>query len=381
MHYGGNSMVEQASSRAPTGPAARSRLYEVDLLRFAAALAVVLFHYAFDAFQNGDSSLDFSGTIGPVAKYGYLGVDLFFLISGFVVFMSAWGRPASRFLISRVTRLYPAYWVLLTATALIVAAGWVPEQSVKVGQYLVNLTMFQPLANVPHVEGAYWTLWAEWRFYALLFLLALVGITTGRALAFMWTWLGASVALALLPLPSVLEQAAALIVQPLYSHYFIAGMALFLVHRDGWTKQFVVLLGLSWALGVYQVIELGDVKEAELATQLDPVVLPAIVTAMFLLMTGIATGRLARFGRPYFTHLGRLTYPLYLGHATAGIALFHWLAPVADKWLLLIAVTAVMCGVAWLVARYVEEPLQPIMRTRLGGLWETSRARVRRQVG
>ena len=65
------------------------RVNEIDLLRFVAALAVVFFHYAFRGYAADDRSIMPYPLLAPIAKYGYLGVELFFLISGFVILMTA----------------------------------------------------------------------------------------------------------------------------------------------------------------------------------------------------------------------------------------------------------------------------------------------------
>lgn len=83
------------------------RLVEVDALRGVAALAVVLFHYTTrftDLFQPG---------VPPAVSFpgGHYGVNLFFIISGFVIFMTLekTARPLD-FVVSRFSRLFPAYW-------------------------------------------------------------------------------------------------------------------------------------------------------------------------------------------------------------------------------------------------------------------------------
>ena len=64
------------------------RFYILDASRFLAAVAVVLFHYLFLGWSGGHvDSVKFESA-GEVFKYGYLGVQFFFLISGFVIFMS-----------------------------------------------------------------------------------------------------------------------------------------------------------------------------------------------------------------------------------------------------------------------------------------------------
>jgi len=61
----------------------RGRLHEIDLLRILAAVSVMAYHYLFSAYAGGLSGLHFPH-VDVVARYGYLGVDLFFTISGFV---------------------------------------------------------------------------------------------------------------------------------------------------------------------------------------------------------------------------------------------------------------------------------------------------------
>ena len=63
--------------------ASKDRFYEIDLLRFLAALAVVLYHYTFRGFAEGGYSPVEYPILGEFFKYGSYGVQLFFIISGF----------------------------------------------------------------------------------------------------------------------------------------------------------------------------------------------------------------------------------------------------------------------------------------------------------
>jgi peptidoglycan/LPS O-acetylase OafA/YrhL len=123
------------------------RLHEIDLLRFGAALSVVAYHYLFSAYGGGHSPLAFPAA-GQIARYGYLGVDLFFVISGFVVLMTAWDRPPRSFIVSRVVRLYPAYWIAVSATTLVSIVAGDERYHVTAAQYLANLTMLNALVDV-----------------------------------------------------------------------------------------------------------------------------------------------------------------------------------------------------------------------------------------
>ena len=120
------SLVSRRELRCGTAP--RSRLALLDLLRFTAALSVVAYHWLFWGIEH-DAIRSFGRTpVSWLAAYGFLGVQLFFLISGFVIFLSASGREASAFAAGRATRLYPAYWagVALTSATLLLTAQTAP---------------------------------------------------------------------------------------------------------------------------------------------------------------------------------------------------------------------------------------------------------------
>ena len=92
------------------------RLEILDVARFLAAISVVFYHYLYRGWTSGEFiDIDF-GQYEGLFKYGYLGVQFFFLISGFVICMSSEGKTTKEFLWGRVIRLYPAYWVCLLIT-------------------------------------------------------------------------------------------------------------------------------------------------------------------------------------------------------------------------------------------------------------------------
>ncbi|MGP4018699.1 acyltransferase family protein [Saccharopolyspora sp. 5N708] len=176
-HSGGSPAPDRGSITEPPG-GRPARLHEIDLLRITAALAVVFYHYTFSGFGKGLTEVDFPSA-SEFTRYGYLGVDLFFVISGFVVLMSALNRKPEQFVISRIVRLYPAYWVAVTLTS-IVSVLFSPDLfPVSPVQYLANMTMFNSPLGVASVDVVYWTLWAEPRFYLLTYPLYLVHVHIG----------------------------------------------------------------------------------------------------------------------------------------------------------------------------------------------------------
>ncbi len=148
------------------GAPERTRLGELDALRGLAALAVVLFHFTFRYQQQYPASPAMPLQVG----WGAYGVDFFFAISGFVILMTLERcTKAADFLVSRFSRLYPAYWAALAITFTVGLLWPLPGRTVSAGQALVNLSMWQEMVHVPHVDGVYWSLQVELLFYAWMF--------------------------------------------------------------------------------------------------------------------------------------------------------------------------------------------------------------------
>lgn len=153
----------------------KSRLTEIDGLRGFAILLVVLFHYYArwsDLYPYKDS---FSNVF--IAKYGFLGVELFFMISGYVIFMTLdTSKSFAEFLWKRWIRLFPA---MLIATFLIMASApffierpagpprlvdAIPGLVFIDARWLHNLFRL----DISDLEGAFWSLYTEVRFYLLV---------------------------------------------------------------------------------------------------------------------------------------------------------------------------------------------------------------------
>ena len=101
--------------------------------------------------------------------YGYFGVELFFIISGFVIFMSIQrSQTGLDFVVSRFSRLYPTFWVCLSLTFIIGLASPLTSQNYTVLQYLSNLTMLQEYIKQPNIDGVYWSLTYELGFYFVM---------------------------------------------------------------------------------------------------------------------------------------------------------------------------------------------------------------------
>ncbi|MDQ0373228.1 acyltransferase family protein [Cellulomonas humilata] len=353
----------------------RPRLAALDALRFGAAAAVVLYHFtARTSSAWGDGQAERLGGAGRWTGYGSLGPELFFVISGFVILMTAWGRPTAHVVASRIGRLYPAYWVAVLSTGLLLLVVWPEGKQVTAHQVLVNLTMLQSALGVDHVDGVYWTLWTELRFYLLLGIFSLVGITRGRVVgvALVWPWV------ALLAERAGATGLATLLVAD-YAPLFAAGMALFVLVGDRERAERRLLpwlaVGTNTALAVALVVP-SRTAVLERTTGYVPSapLLALAVVACVAAVAVVVLTRVSRWEHGGLVALGGLTYPLYLVHEYWGLGVIRLLADQVPAAVALAAALVVVTGLAWAVHRYVEVPCGPYLRRETLALLEGARS-------
>lgn len=153
----------------PTG----KKIFVIEYLRGAAALMVAWFHI----------TLTFPpGAIRTISKWGYYGVPIFFVISGFVLPLSIWALHRDQYRLShfpgfalrRVVRLEPPY---LISIFLILMLWWLsaavpgyagPPFAIPTAQVASHFLYLPKLAGYDWLQPAYWTLAYEFCFYFLL---------------------------------------------------------------------------------------------------------------------------------------------------------------------------------------------------------------------
>ena len=196
----------------------RDRIPELDLLRFIAAAAVVLFHATHWPSQPN--------LLTQVFAFGAMGVPLFFMISGFVILMTAQNRSGIEFINSRIARLYPSFWiaVLLSSLALTVLAHKPPPAAT----IAANLTMQPHVFDQPYIDMVYWTLVVEMKFYALTWLV-IVTRQMKRVEILLGLWLAITAVAIWVPFPRWLDS----VVMPMYAPLFAGGCFLYLIRSRG----------------------------------------------------------------------------------------------------------------------------------------------------
>lgn len=151
-----------------------NRYWTIDALRGIAALAVVLYHINLVTLAHSASPV--AKAVNKAFSFGYLGVSIFFVISGFVIAASL-ARDVitfgyfGKFLLKRSIRLDPTYWasialdVTLTVIAVKLALSDTPPPDAK--KILLHLFYLQDLTGVGNIAAIYWTLCLEIQFYVV----------------------------------------------------------------------------------------------------------------------------------------------------------------------------------------------------------------------
>lgn len=343
----GSASVAPAEKRVP-GP----RFRELDGLRGIAALAVVFSHYT--GAHNSHYPQDPAAFHD--AAWGAAGVQLFFIISGFVIFMSA--RRANRpsdFAISRAARLYPPYWISLVFAVVLLLLHPVPGFPFTWGQALVNLTMVQRWVGVDNVVDVYWTLAVEMQFYVIILILLYLTRCRLSDRVVLWgslAWSVISWAVVLFTAPHVGSdpQRDPLWVKLLnnatvaeYAPLFVLGMALYIARQTGQHRGWVAAAAVS-AVGSTFVM-----RGMPLALEVLVVVLLA-VTVMLRKRTSVLL-------LPPIQWYGKISYSLYILHAIPGYILIHALWPYVGRNMAMLVALAVVSVLAWALQKYGEEHL------------------------
>ena len=150
--------------------------YELDVLRIMGAISIVLFHYTFRGYAADNMSILYFPFLGEIFKYGFLGVFLFFILSGYTIILSSRNKSFFNFLYSRVLRLYPSFCIAVCITSIAALLFESDQYHVDLKQFFLNLTMLGDYIGVPPVDGAYWFLFVIINFYFIVSLIILLNL-------------------------------------------------------------------------------------------------------------------------------------------------------------------------------------------------------------
>ncbi|WP_432221907.1 acyltransferase family protein [Flavobacterium sp. TMP13] len=335
------------------------RFYEIDLFRFIAALMVVFFHYTYTGKMEGFTPAISFDKLREVSRYFYMGINFFFIISGFVILMSIQDGSLKKFATSRFLRLFPAYWTAMIITYIMIIFWGGEKFSVTWLQFLANTTMLNNSIGIAPIDSAYWTLFIELKFYLTIGILMLFSklkyLEHIIALALI-------ISVVVLYLPYALESDVFSNIFPHWGGYFATGCVFYLIRRDGLNIYRGILMLLSLVFIIKQSILFGSMMASWFSIEFNPVVIVAMNTIFFAIFSLIALKETNLFRYEKFQMFGVLTYPLYLIHQNFGYILFNTLGEYLNKYVLLFLNLSVMLIIASLINYYVEKRITPLLK-------------------
>ncbi len=352
------------SSRGPP-------IIAVDVLRFTCAMLVVLYHFdvAFWTTLNWRSAAvlapagaGFGGT--EITRIGWIGVEIFFVISGFVIARSAIGQTTASFLRRRALRLVPGAWICagVTATAMIVIG-----LGDTIAAPLLRSLTFWPWGK--QIDGSYWTLGIECSFYAVIALgiwsgaagnkIERIGIAIGLLSTAFW-----AICLPVGPSVGALVGNRYVELALLPHGCFFAIGVLIAAWQDSHSPRRAALLGLFTLTAAVEIRQ-HALERAQDGVIASPVLaqIAFLVGLVILLSANRLQPWLLRWVNPSTARtLGLLTYPLYLLHQNVGAYMLGALAAAGMSVRFATGVTvSTLVMLAWLIATLIE----PILRRAL----------------
>lgn len=285
---------------------------------------------------------------------GHMGVILFFIISGYVISLSALRETRISFFIKRVFRLLPT---LVLATFLMWAAHQIaPRLGVNVPMGSVATTPLEYLQSlllipsIPYAITVTWSLFPEILFYGLV--IAVIPWLRDRPITTSWALLALAVlgaqAFRFLPLPYSFGPSL------VYLPFFIFGRALFLIHSRPWDKLQAIAVGIAaYALFILNVVTTTPGFIAQSWSSY------AVATILFVgaMMWSPKTAHpVARF-------MADISYDLYLLHVPVGFMVLNILDQTGLRFSIRFAIaTAVVIFASWLCFKFVDKPSQAFAR-------------------
>ena len=289
------------------------RLDYLDLLRVFALGSVIIFHYLFNGISKGTVTSVSLTPFSQVAKNGYLGVELFFLISGFVILYSTQNRTALQFIKKRFLRLFPMYWLALIVIFAITNLPIWENKGPDFGKFLWNLTMIPTAFGSDWLDGAHWFLMRELQFYLVVVIALALGL--GKRLPQIFPWWAIIICIwNIFDFPRLEIW--------YFSGYFAlmtGGAIIFSIREWGATKLRVVGLAAAYICAMdtrmSKASSLAEIRN----TTYNKYVVGLIVTFVFLLILATLSSRVSNFSFKWAAIAGAITYPLFLIHGRLGL--------------------------------------------------------------
>ena len=356
---------QQETAYSVTEPKTATRFESLDALRGIAILAVMLLHFGERGVGRQNGLVH--EYLWSVLSHGYLGVQIFFVISGYCITAiccstSSGKRSLLKFFRRRARRIYPPYWASVVlvvlmglATVFFVGRTWQSVFPLAATDWMLGLLLLQGPFGAPDISLVYWMLSIMIQFYVVM----AVCLRCGRFGE--WILLLMSVISAVLLAMQQFSPSGTVF---RYWHEFAAGIAAFYLitgaNRWRWTPW--CLVGLAALAGLHNWHESHAMFQSNGRLSLAFKILFCLTLMSTLVLAHRHDSRISgwRFYRA-LGWFGAISYSLYLTHVPLGTRVFNLGERVTgldgDWWLFYTFVAfAISVGLGWCFFKLCEEP-------------------------
>lgn len=324
------------------------RLPQIDALRGIAAILVLCYHFTVRFWEQFGHQDAFFFNV----SFGQYGVDLFFVISGFVIFLTLHRlNKTLAYIKNRFLRIFPLFCIVVLLEIVVQLYITPPDMSKGLShlEMLANFTLIHQFFYIPSINGVYWTLAFEMSFYFwVLLCFKIVPMRHRELTVFLWVLMSVGImAVGDHLLQNGIPYRVQLVFSLSYSQLFAAGIVLYCSYQDKLTSQRALMLAVFVAAHFY------------IHGWIAGLIAGISIVALYL-----ASKNALRFlENRVALYLGSISYALYLVHQNIGHIVMKkvFLAGFGQLEAMSLAIlTSIL--LASLLTYFVEKPLVNLLR-------------------
>jgi len=331
----------------------KNRSGSLDLLRLLAVVAIFYGHYA-DSFNYVFRIVPENLKYSPYVRYSTVAITVFFMVSSYVVTMTSVKRSLQDFVVIRLARIYPLFWVSCVVAFLLPRFygehAYLPTLPFKT--FLMNMTMMPTVFGYEALSPVFHTLVIELCFY-LFVLTILIFKLWEKILAIITLFLILFTLLLFFPA----TKSAYFMCTP-----FIAGMLFYFMNTKRFTQWKVYTLAainFCFALMGSNLLAADIDSFYKIPNSANPWIMASIIFTIYLVFLLISLKKINIPGYPFLRKMGEISYPFFLFHIFFLNVYWYFRATIQGD-LLLAGLMIFIFLVSWLLHVFIEKPSSKI---------------------